>query len=49
MTIDTLDPVFSFLYETEQGDPAYQGSDSSVALLWDGSDDLSGIRDMRSL
>ena len=43
VTIDTLEPVFSFLHETEQGDPDYQGSDSSVALLWEGSDDLSGI------
>ncbi|MEL1224446.1 MAG: T9SS type A sorting domain-containing protein, partial [Candidatus Neomarinimicrobiota bacterium] len=43
VTIDTLNPVLAFLHEAEEGDPIYQGSDSSVALFWDGSDDLSGI------
>ena len=43
VTIDTLDPVFTFLHEAQLGDPSHQGSDSSLSLFWEGSDDLSGI------
>ena len=43
VTIDTLDPVFTYLDEAQEGDPLYQGSDSSLVLFWEGSDDLSGI------
>ena len=43
VTIDTLDPVFTYLDEAQEGDPLYQGSDSSLALFWEGSDDLSGV------
>ena len=43
VTIDTVAPVITYFHEVQEGDPDYQGSDSSLALFWDDLDDLSGI------
>jgi len=43
VTIDTISPVIDILVETALEDPLFQGSDSSLVLIWEGFDDLSGI------
>ncbi|MBT6777135.1 T9SS type A sorting domain-containing protein, partial [bacterium] len=43
VTIDTTSPVLSLMVETAVNDPLFQGSDSSITLIWEGSDDLSGV------
>ena len=43
ITIDTLSPVINLMAETSSDDPLFQGSDSSITLLWAADDDLSGI------
>jgi CheY-specific phosphatase CheX len=43
ITIDTLSPVINLMAEASSEDPLFQGSDSSITLLWAANDDLSGI------
>jgi len=43
ITIDTTPPSITSIKETNELDPTYQGSDTTLTLLWSAEDDLSGI------
>ncbi|MDP6653089.1 MAG: hypothetical protein QGF90_13450, partial [Gammaproteobacteria bacterium] len=42
-TVDTIPPVVTLIAEEVAEDPTFQGSDSSVTLVWEASDALSGV------
>ncbi|MBL7014321.1 MAG: T9SS type A sorting domain-containing protein, partial [Candidatus Marinimicrobia bacterium] len=43
ITIDITPPTITFIKETNELDPNYQGSDTTLTLLWTAEDDLSDI------